>query len=265
MMSENGLTEHPRLFRERIRQGIWQRSTAGICPGYVQANLVILPKEFALDFTIFCLRNPQPCPILEILEPGDPMVHEIAIDTDVRTDLPQYCIFKKGELIEERKEIIEYWRNDLVTFLIGCSYTFEEALVRGGVPIRNYLQKKDPGIYISSIICRPAGIFSGPLVVTMRPIPPHLVSRTVQITSRFPKAHGAPVHIGHGSSIGIPDLSKIDFGEIPEVGEGEIPVFWGCGVTPQAVALKSKIPFMITHKPGHMFVSDLRIEELAIS
>lgn len=258
-------TKDTKSFRKNVRHGDWQKTTVGICPGYVQANLVILPKEFALDFTIFCLRNPQPCPILEILEPGDPMVHEIATDADIRTDLPMYRIFRDGKLIKEERDIRGYWRDDLVTFLIGCSYTFEEALVRGGVPIRNYLKQKDPGIYISNIPCRPAGIFFGPMVVTMRPIPPNLVSRAVQITSRFPKAHGAPVHVGEGASIGIPDLTKIDFGEIPEIEEGEVQVFWGCGVTPQMVALQSKIPFMITHKPCHMFVSDLTIEELAIS
>jgi uncharacterized protein YcsI (UPF0317 family) len=231
----------------------------------VQANLVILPKAIALDFTIFCLRNPQPCPILEILEPGDPLVREMAEDADIRTDLPQYRIFEKGALVKEVDDIRDYWRDDLVTFLIGCSYTFEEALVRGGVPIRNYLQKKDPGVYISSIPCRSAGMFSGPMLVTMRPVPPHLVSRAVQITSRFPKTHGAPVHIGDGAGIGIADYRKIDFGDVPDMEEGEVPVFWGCGVTPQRVALESKVPFMMTHKPCHMFVSDVRIEEIAVS
>jgi uncharacterized protein YcsI (UPF0317 family) len=264
-MSERNWREQPRLFREKVRQKAWRESTIGICPGYVQANLVILPKEFALDFTIFCLRNPQPCPILEVMEPGNPMVNELAKGADIRTDLPQYRIFKKGDLIEEIENISEYWRDDLVTYLIGCSYTFEEALTRGGVPIRNYLQNKDPGIYISGILTRPAGIFSGPMVVTMRPIPSHLVSRAVQITSRFPKTHGAPVHIGDGASIGIPDLTRIDFGEIPEIEAGEVPVFWGCGITPQIVALRSKISFMITQKPCCMFITDLRIEEVAIS
>jgi uncharacterized protein YcsI (UPF0317 family) len=255
----------PKSFRKKVRLGDWQKTTAGICPGYVQANLVILPKEFAMDFTLFCLRNPQPCPILEILEPGDPQPNGLAMDADIRTDLPMYRIFRDGKLIKEEGDIRGYWREDLVTFLIGCSYTFEEALVRGGVPIRNYLKRKDPGIYVSHIPCRPAGIFSGPMVVTMRPIPPKLVSRAIQITSRFPKAHGAPVHVGDGTSIGIPDLTQIDFGEIPEIEEGEVPVFWGCGITPQMVALQSKIPFMITHKPCHMFVSDITIEELATS
>ena len=265
MMSAKGWTKDPRLFRERVRRGQWRSSTAGICPGYVQANLVILPKEFALDFTVFCIRNPQPCPILEILDPGDPTPHEMAPGADIRTDLPMYRIFKDGALLEEREDIGEYWRDDLVSYLIGCSYTFEEALVRGGVPVRNYLERKDPGIYISNIPCRPAGIFSGPMVVTMRPIPASLVSRAVQITARFPKAHGAPVHIGDGALIGIPDLRRVDFGEVPDIEEGKVPVFWACGVTPQVVALRSKIPFMITHKPGHMFVTDLRIEEIASS
>lgn len=255
----------PRLFRERVRRGEWRTSTVSVCADYVQANLVILPGEYALDFTIFCMRNPQPCPILEILEAGDPRVRDLAGNADIRTDLPQYRVFEKGKLLEEVDEISAYWRKDLVSFLIGCSYTFEEALVKGGVPIRNYLQHKDPGVYISSIPCRQAGIFAGPMLVTMRPIPPHLVSRAVQITSRFPRTHGAPVYIGDGAAIGIPDYRNIDYGDVPEMKEGEIPVFWGCGVTPQAVALQSKVPFMITHKPCHMFVSDMRIEEIAAS
>lgn len=264
-MQDKEWTRDPKLFRDNVRQGKWRGSTVSVCPDYVQTNLVILPREFALDFTIFCLRNPQPCPILEILEAGDPVVHEMATDADIRVHLPKYRIFENGELAEESDQIAEYWREDLVTFLIGCSYTFEEALVRGGVPLRNYLQQKDPGVYVSSIMCRSAGIFSGPMLVTMRPVPPHLISRTVQITSRFPSTHGAPVHIGDGSAIGIRDYTKIDFGDVPEMEEGEIPVFWGCGVTPQMVALESKVPFMITHKPCHMFVSDMRIEEIAVS
>ena len=264
-MEKEAWKTDPRLFREKVRKGEWQTSTVSVCADYVQANLVILPREFALDFTVFCLRNPQPCPILEILEAGDPMVRDLAAHADIRTDLPQYRVFEKGELVEEVAQITGYWREDLVTFLIGCSYTFEEALVRGGVPLKNYIHQKDPGVYISSVQCRPAGIFSGPMLVTMRPIPPHLVSRTVQITSRFPRTHGAPVHVGDGAAIGIHDYTKIDYGDVPEMEEGDIPVFWGCGVTPQMVALQSKVPFMITHKPCHMFVSDLRIEEIATS
>jgi len=264
-MVQRDWMKDPKLFREHVRKGEWRKSTVSVCPDFVQANLVILPKEFALDFTIFCLRNPQPCPILEILEAGDPMLHELAYDADIRVHLPQYRIFEKGELVNDVDEITDVWQDDLVSFLIGCSYTFEEALVKGGVPIRNYLQQKDPGIYISSIMCKPAGIFSGPMMVTMRPVPPRLVSRAVQITSRFPKAHGAPVYIGDGASIGIRDYNKINCGEVPEIAKDEVPLFWGCGVTPQMVAQKSKVPFMITHKPCHMFVSDIRIEEIASS
>jgi uncharacterized protein YcsI (UPF0317 family) len=257
-------SKNPSLFRQRVRNASWRQSTAGICGGYAQANLVMVPQEFALDFTIFCLRNPKPCPILEILEPGEPLVRALADAADLRTDLPQYRVFENGEAVAEVDDVREYWRDDLVSYLIGCSYTFEEALVRGGVPIRNYLQGKDPGIYVSSIMCRPAGMFSSPMVVTMRPIPPHLVSRAVAITARFPNTHGTPVHIGDGAAIGIPDLGRVDFGAPPDIEEGEIPVFWGCGVTPQMAALRSHIPFMITHKAGHMFVTDRTIDEVAI-
>lgn len=252
-------------FRNQVRLGKWQRSTNGACPGFVQANLVILPRQYALDFTIFCSRNPQPCPVIEILEAGNPIVQDSAPGADIRTDLPKYCVYKDSRLVEERKEIRDIWRDDFVTFLIGCSYTFETALVLGGVPVRNYLQKKDPSVYISSVMCRPAGMFKGPMVVSMRPLPGHLVPRAVQITSRFPQAHGAPVHIGDGAQIGIKRLEKVDFGEAPLMKKGDVPVFWGCGVTPQLVAMKSKVPLMITHKACHMFVTDIRIEEMAIS
>jgi len=255
----------PGRFRDQVRQGKWQKSTNGVCPGYVQANLVILPSQYALDFTIFCLRNPQPCPIIEILEPGNPIVQEVSANADIRTDLPKYCVFKDSTLVEDRTDITDLWRDDFVTFLIGCSYTFEEALVRGGVPVKNYLQQRDPGVYVTSVVCRPAGIFEGPMVVSMRPVPGHLVSRAVQITSRFPKAHGAPVHVGDGKSIGIGQLDKVDFGEPPELEADDVPVFWGCGITPQLVAMRSRIPFMITHKPCHMFVTDVKIEEMATS
>jgi uncharacterized protein YcsI (UPF0317 family) len=264
-MCSERLENDPVRFRDRVRQGKWQKSTNGICPGYVQANLVILPSKYALDFTIFCLRNPQPCPIIEILEPGNPIVQEAAPHADIRTDLPKYCVFRDSTLVEEKTEIGDLWQDDLVTFLIGCSYTFEEALVRGGVPVKNYLQQKDPGVYVTSVMCRPAGIFEGPMVVSMRPIQSRLVSRAVQITSRFPKAHGAPVHVGDGKTIGVARLDKVDFGEPPELEADDVPVFWGCGITPQLVAMKSRVPFMITHKACHMFVTDVKIEEMATS
>jgi uncharacterized protein YcsI (UPF0317 family) len=264
-MQDTDWRSDSKLLRQKVRSGEWKESTASVCQDYVQANLVILPKEYALDFTLFCLRNPQPCPILEVMEAGDPMVRDLSREADIRTDLPMYCVFRNGKMVEEKDNIRDDWRDDLVTFLIGCSYTFEEALVRGGVPLKNYGKGKDTSVYISSVRCRPAGIFSGRMVVSMRAIPPHLVSRAVQITSRFPKTHGAPIHIGNGAAIGINDLTKIDFGDLPEMDDGDVTVFWGCGVTPQIAALESKVPFMITHKPCHMFVSDLRIEEIATS
>ena len=205
--------KNPSQFREEVRNGLWKRSTNGICPGYVQANLVIIPQKYALDFTIFCFRNPKPCPVLEILDPGNPIIKDIAQKADVRTDLPMYRIYKEGELIKETEDIKKFWDDDLVSYLIGCSYTFEEALVRGGVPIKNYMDKKDPPVYITSVECVPSGIFSGPLVVTMRPVQADLISRAVKITSHFPKAHGTPVNIGKPELLGIYDLNKIDFGE----------------------------------------------------
>lgn len=249
--------------REIIRSGGWQRSTSGGAPGYVQANLVIVPKALAYDFLLFCQRNPRPCPILEVTDPGNPIPHKIAVGADLRTDLPKYRVFEHGKLIMEVSDILELWKEDFVAFLLGCSYTFDEILCREGIPLRHYLEKREPGIYISNIPCEGAGILNGPLVVSMRPIPSHLVARAIQVTSRFPKAHGAPIHIGTPSKIGIRDLRAVDYGDVPEIGEDEIPVFWACGVTPQAVAIQSKIPFMITHSPGHMFVTDLHLHEVS--
>lgn len=250
-------------FRDKVRRGEWRQSTVSMCPDRVQSNLVILPQENALDFTLFCLRNPKPCPIQEVLDPGDPEVRLMASDADIRTDLPQYRIFEKGHLVREADNILDVWRSDLVTFLIGCSYTFEKVLVNAGVPLKNHLQNQDPGVYVSTIQCRPAGFFSGPMLLSMRPVPAHLVPKAVQVTSRFPKAHGAPVHIGDGAPIGVFDYAEIAYGSVPEMDDGDVPVFWGCGITPQKVALDSKIPFMITHKPCHMFISDRHVEELA--
>ncbi len=262
-MDTNHLKKDPKLFRQKVRSGEWATSTPDVCKDYVQANLVILPQTYAFDFTLLCLRNPKPCPILEIMEAGQYRTRYLSREADIRTDLPKYKVYKDGELVEERTDIIDYWQDDLVTFLIGCSYTFEEALVRAGVPLANYLAGKDVSVYITNIDLEPAGMFKGPLVVSMRAIHSSLVSRAVAVTSRFPNTHGTPVHIGPGQEIGIKDIHKVDFGDPPIIKEGEVEVYWGCGVTPQMVALASKAPFMITHKPGHMFVSDMRIEEIA--
>lgn len=257
-------TKSPREIRERIRCGQWTGSTAGLAPGYAQANLVILPKELAFDFLLFCQRNPKPCPLLDVLEPGVYEPRQTAMGADVRTDLPLYRLYKDGLLAGEERDIKKFWHDDLVTFLLGCSFTFEAALIRAGVPLRHIQEGKNVSMYTTNISTTPAGIFSGPLVVTMRPIPQSKVVKSVQVTSRYPSVHGSPIHIGNPREIGIKDLSRPDYGDPVTVKEHEVPVFWACGVTPQAVALESKPSLMITHAPGHMFMTDLMDEDLAV-
>jgi len=252
----------PKEIRMRIRKGKWDRPTAGLALGYVQANLVILPKKYAFDFLLFCQRNPKPCPLLEVLEPGGYRTKFLSSTADIRTDVPKYNIYRKGKLERTVKEIREFWRDDFVTFLLGCSFSFEEALLKAKIPVRHIEENRNVPMYITSIPCRPAGEMHGPLVVTLRPIPPGKVARAARITSRFPGVHGGPIHIGDPSRIGIKNLKKPDFGDAVTVKEGEIPVFWACGVTPQAVVLKSKPDLCITHTPGHLFISDLPNEDL---
>ncbi len=255
---------HPKEIRERIRRGEWTGPTAGLAPGYVQANLVALPRECAYDFLLFCQRNPRPCPLIEVTEPGSPEPAALAPGADLRTDLPRYRIYLNGELAEEVADATGHWRDDLVSFLLGCSFTFERALMEGGVPVRHVEEGRNVPMWRSSIPCRPAGRFHGPMVVSMRPIPSDLVTKAVTITARFPMAHGAPVQIGDPPAIGITDLGKPDYGDTPVIRSGDVPLFWACGVTPQAVALASRAPFVITHSPGHMFITDLPDHALSI-
>jgi uncharacterized protein YcsI (UPF0317 family) len=263
MDREKMQTMLPREVRQLIREGKWRSHTTGICRGYTQANLAILPQSMAFDFLLFCQRNPKPCPVLEVSEPGNPILHQIAEGADIRTDIPQYRVYQNGKMVAEVETIKEHWRKDLVAFLIGCSYTFETALIGANIPLRHIQKGRTVPVYITNIPCTPAGVFKGPMVVSMRMIPQDLVVRAVQVTSRFPATHGAPVHIGDPGKIGIKDLQKVDWGEPPIGEEGDVPVFWACGVTPQAVAMESKPELMITHSAGHMFLSDLRDEELA--
>jgi len=252
----------PKSLRQKIRRGEYADSTSGLCPGYTQANLAILPLKEAFDFLLFCQRNPKPCPILEVSEPGNPFLKEIAFGADLRSDLPAYRVYSKGHITEEPNDIRHLWRDDLVGFLLGCSYTFDAVLHRSGIRLPHVLENREPGIYTTNLETFPAGVFKGPLVVSARGIPGDRVSDVVMTTSRFEKTHGAPVHVGNPESIGINDLSKSEFGGGGlKLAPGDVPVFWACGVTPQAVAISSRVPFMITHKPGHMFVSDLTIEE----
>jgi uncharacterized protein YcsI (UPF0317 family) len=238
--------------------------TAGVANGFVQGNLAILPEKLAGAFHRFCQLNPKPCPIIGISDVGDPRIPALGIDLDIRTDLPRYRIWRDGEVVEEPTDITAHWRDDLVAFVLGCSFSFEEALLEEGLPIRHIERDVRVPMFRTNIACSPAAPFAGPLVVTMRPFKPADAIRAVQITSRFPSVHGAPVHIGLPESIGIADLAKPDYGDPVPVEADEIPVFWACGVTPQSVIQAAKVPFAITHAPGLMLVTDLRNKALAV-
>ena len=252
----------PAELRAECRAGRWTRPTAGLALGYVQANLMVLPREAAFDFLLFCQRNPKPCPLIEVLDVGQ-TEPACAPGADLRTDLPRYRVYQGGQLAGEVADASSLWREDLVSFVIGCSFSFEEALAAAGVPLRHVERGCNVPMYRTSRACAQAGRFAGPLVVSMRPIPAEKVALAVQVTSRFEKVHGAPVHVGAPEALGIGDLGKPDYGDPVDVRPGELPVFWACGVTPQAVALASRLPFCITHAPGHMFVSDLTNASLA--
>lgn len=249
--------------RLQIRDQHIKGNTAGIAPGHVQGNLMILPQSLANDFLLFCQRNPQPCPVLAVSEPGNPMLPTLGEDVDVRSDIPRYRVWKDGVMVDEPYDIASYWRDDLVSFLLGCSFSFEQALIEAGIPMRHIDQGVNVPMYRTNIATEPAGVFHGPMVVSMRPMKPADAIRAVQVTSRFPRVHGAPVHMGFPEQIGIKDLSEPDFGDAVEVKAGELPVFWACGVTPQSVAMAARPPFCITHSPGAMLVTDLLNHRLA--
>ena len=247
---------HPREVRELIRKGEVDLPTSGMSEGYLQANLAILPKKYAYDFLLFAQRNPKPCPILEVLEEGSPLTKIMAEGADIRTDVPRYRIYKNGEFVEEVKDLKDVWQDDFVTFVIGCSFSFEKAMLEADIPVRHIEDEHNVPMYITNLETEPAGVFHGNTVVSMRPVPYKDVVKATTVTARFPATHGAPVHIGDPSVIGIKDIDMPDFGEISEIKEGEVPVFWACGVTPQAVAMASKPEIMITHAPGYMLILD---------
>ncbi|HEX2283921.1 MAG TPA: putative hydro-lyase [Mycobacterium sp.] len=242
--------------RARIRTGEHAGPTSGLAPGFAQANLVVLPADYALDFLRFCVRNPRPCPLLEVTDTGSPRPETLAPDADLRTDLPRYRVFRDGALVDEPTDVTRYWREDLVGFLLGCSFTFEWALAAAGLPLAHQLQGVNVPMFVTNRRCVPAGSFEGPLVVSMRPFPPADIPRAVEVSARFPAMHGGPVHIGDPAALGIGDLSAPDFGDPVEIGPAEVPVFWACGVTPQAVALEARPSLAIFHAPGHMFITD---------
>jgi uncharacterized protein YcsI (UPF0317 family) len=251
----------PSEIRQQCRTGELKTPTPGLALGYVQANLVVLPYDLAFDFLLFCQRNPKPCPILDVTEVGNPEPKLIAPGADIRTDLPRYRIFRQGQLVEETTDIRPFWRDDLVAFLIGCSFSFENAMLNAGLSVRHIEEGKNVPMYKTSIQCIPSGTFSSPLVVSMRPLPAHHVVRSVEVTSRYYKAHGSPVHIGNPGVIGIEDLGSPDYGDMVTLRDNE--VLWACGVTTQTAILQAKPEFAMTHAPGHMFVSDLKDEDLS--
>lgn len=249
--------------RLAIRRGEHTGPTPGLAPGYVQGNLAVLPAALAADFLRYCQFNPKPCPLIGMGEPGDWRIPALGADLDVRTDIPGYCLFRDGEFAGDLPDLKAVWRDDLVAFAIGCSFSFEEALLEAQVPVRHIECGSNVPMYRSNIATAPAGPFGGPMVVSMRPMKPADAIRAIQVTSRFPNVHGAPVHFGDPAAIGIDDISRPDFGDAVEIRPGEVPVFWACGVTPQSAIRAARPEIAITHKPGCMLVTDLRNAQLA--
>jgi uncharacterized protein YcsI (UPF0317 family) len=253
-----------REVRLASRNGELTRPTGGMAPGYVQANLCILPKEYAADFQRYCALNPQPCPLLGTSEPGNPSLPTLGEDIDIRFDVPRYRVWENGELVSEVTDIESLWRDDLVVFALGCSHSFEDALLADGLPLRHVEQGMQVPYYPTNIETIPSGPFKGPMVVSMRPFNARDAIRAIQITSRFPSVHGAPVHLGDPKLIGIDDLDDVETGLPVKMLPDEIPLFWACGVTPASAITQAKPSFAITHAPGHMLVTDLLNSKLSV-
>ena len=250
----------PSEVRLAVREGRWTGNSKRLALGHEQANITILPERHAFDFMRFCQRNPKPLPLIDVTDPGSPEPVLCAPGADIRTDVPAYRVYRDGEAVEDLTDIRHLWRSDHVAFLTGCNLSVDQVMLEAGIALPHLVREEAwPSQYVSSIQCRPAGIFRGPQVVSMRPVPERLLIKVIGITSRFPRSHGAPLHAGDPSRIGVEDLERIDWGRPNEVGPGEVPVFWACGITAQAVARAVRIPEMITHKPGHMFVTDLSV------
>ena len=248
----------PAAVRAQIREGHFTGQTSGLCNGYAQANLVTLPRDIAYDFLLFTQRNPRPCPLLEVSDTGSRLLQQIAPGADIATDLPKYRIYEHGVLTGEYTDVVKFWRKDFVSFLIGCSFSFEGELLAADVPVRQIEEGKNVPMYNTNIPCKPAGIFHGNLVVSMRPIPYEPIPKAVLITGQMPKVHGAPIQIGAPEAIGITELEHPDYGEMVTIRPGEVPVFWPCGVTPQNIIMSSRPEFVITHAPGHMLITDVK-------
>lgn len=255
---ERMLSATPVEARHLIRSGAYDAPTSGLCPGYAQANLIILPKEQAYDFLLFAQRNPKPCPLLEVTEVGAREATICATDCDIATDFPKYRIYRHGELVEEVADVSAYWRDDLVSFVIGCSFSFESELVEAGIEMRHNTMGRNVSMYLTGVDCVPAGSMSGKMVMSMRPIPHDQIVKAVQLSGAIPKVHGAPLHIGDPAAIGVKDIAHPEFGDPVDIREGEVPVFWACGVTPQSIVMNSKPEFAITHAPGCMLITDTK-------
>jgi uncharacterized protein YcsI (UPF0317 family) len=248
----------PVELRHLIRQGKYTDQTSGLAPGYTQANLVILPKKLAYDFLLFTQRNPKPCPVLEVSDVGSRKLHRFATDIDLANDFPKYRIYRHGKLDREVTSVEDYWRDDLVSFIIGCSFSFEAELIAAGIEVRQITEGVNVPMYNTNITLDPAGRFHGNLVVSMRPIPEEQVVTAVKVTAAMPQVHGAPIQIGDPAKIGISELAHPDYGDAVTIKPGEVPVFWPCGVTPQNVIMQTKPDFVITHSPGHMLITDVK-------
>lgn len=255
-------TASPAAFRQAVRQGLHTGPTAGCCPGHVQVNLVILPQSQAWDFLLLCQRNPRPLPLLEVVEAGRVEAAHLAPGSDLRTDFPKYVLLQDGAS-REVTDLAPFWRPDLVSFLLGCSFTFEAALLTAGVPVRHLEEGRNVPMYRTNLPLHPAGMFSGPMVVSMRPVPARLVSAAVLATARYPGVHGAPICVGRPETLGIKDLDRPDYGDPVRIKDDELPVFWACGVSGLSAVTHSGAAFAVTHAPGHMLVCDRRDEELA--
>lgn len=255
----------PADLRQQIRLGDFTGNTSGFSQGYVQGNLAIMPAEWANEFLQFCQLNPKPCPIIGMsAQPGTFTIPQLGADLDIRTDIPRYRVYRDGELNEEVFDIRDLWQDDFVAFVLGCSFSFEEALIADGLEVRNITEGVNVPMYRTNIECQSAGRFSGTTVVSMRPMKPKDAIRAIQICTRFPSVHGAPLHFGDPAAIGISDINTPDFGDAVTINDGEVPVFWACGVTPQVAIEKARPPICITHSPGHMLVTDVPNSRLAV-
>ncbi|UWR21730.1 putative hydro-lyase [Sulfitobacter sp. S190] len=250
-------SQSTRQVRAQIRACAYAGHTAGLGKDNLQANLAILPAAHALDFMRFCQRNPKPCPLVGVSDTGVPQMTTLGRDIDIRTDLPAYYVYRDGVLVDAPQDITDLWQDDFVAFALGCSFTFEHALERAGIKLWHIANNTTVPMFASNIPTVSAGPFGGATVVSMRAIPDHQVAETIEISNRFPMAHGGPLHVGDPAQIGIADLDRPDWGDRAPVPEGTTPVFWACGVTPQVAIMRAGLPICITHKPGAMLITDV--------